>query len=74
MGHAHAPAGGWAALRPRARGAGMNIVVNIRGRGGAEEADQEEQGFGLFGNGITAATAAVPPPPGVQKHKRTIFA
>jgi hypothetical protein len=36
------------------RGAGMNIVVNIRGRGGTDE-----DGFGLFGNGITAATAAV---------------
>jgi len=32
----------------------MNIVVNIRGRGGTDE-----DGFGLFGNGITAATAAV---------------
>jgi hypothetical protein len=49
VGPAHAPAGGWAALRPRARGAGMNIVVNIRGRGGTEEVNQEEQGFGLFG-------------------------
>ena len=33
----------------------MNIVVNIRGRGGTEDFGA---GHGLFGNGITAATAS----------------
>jgi hypothetical protein len=35
---------------------GMNIVVNIRGRGGTQNFGA---GHGLFGNGITAATATV---------------
>ena len=34
----------------------MNIVVNIRGRGGTEDFGA---GHGVFGNGITAATASV---------------
>lgn len=38
----------------------MNIVVNIRGRGGT---DNFGAGRGLFGNGITAATASIPTAP-----------
>ena len=36
----------------------MNIVVNIRGRGGTQNFGA---GHGLFGNGITAATAVMAP-------------
>ena len=53
-------AAGWVLMRRLSGRAdwGMNVIVNIRGRGGTSDFGA---GFGLFGNGITAATARVPP-------------